>query len=266
MSTLTTLEKRVLEQVLGMGGGYVLHFSDRTFRDFFLDVVGLDVYDKKYALSSGSKANRMRAFWNLESDHRVATVLETLLKYAEVEGWELPASEKHSEYRRIVERLKSAAPVPDLEALAPNTAEREFEVLARSVKSSIEANEPEAGLDRLHTFVVRYIRVLAEREGVEVSQGKPLHSVFGELIKALKQRNAIESQMGERILKSTISTLEAFNDVRNNRSFAHDNELLSYNEALLIFRHVTTSIHFLGALTTQVPVEHAEEADDDLPF
>ena len=39
-----------------------------------------------------------------------------------------------------------------------------------------------------------------------------------------------------RILRSSISILDAFNDVRNNRSLAHDNAILNYDEALLIFR------------------------------
>jgi len=35
MSDLTSIERRKLERLLCMGGGYVLNFSDRTFREFF---------------------------------------------------------------------------------------------------------------------------------------------------------------------------------------------------------------------------------------
>ena len=49
---------------------------------------------------------------------------------------------------------------------------------------SIEKNEPEAGLDRLHTFVMKLIRTLAEKRGVAIDRDKPLHSVFGEYVKA----------------------------------------------------------------------------------
>jgi Abortive infection C-terminus len=51
-----------------------------------------------------------------------------------------------------------------------------------------------------------------------------------------------------RILKSSISVLDAFNDVRNNQSLAHDNDVLNYEEALLIFDHVADSIRFLKSL------------------
>jgi hypothetical protein len=56
-----------------------------------------------------------------------------------------------------------------------------------------------------------------------VTQSKPLHSLFGEYVKRLRDGGYVESEMAVRILKSSISTMEAFNDVRNNRSLAHDN-------------------------------------------
>lgn len=48
--------------------------------------------------------------------------------------------------------------------------------------------------------------------------------------------------MTECILKSSISTLEAFNRVRNEQSFAHDNSILNYDESLLIFNHVKAEL------------------------
>ena len=47
-----------------------------------------------------------------------------------------------------------------------------------------------------------------------------LHSIFGEYVKRLRDEGWVESEMGVRILKPSISVLEAFNDVRNNRSLA----------------------------------------------
>lgn len=189
-----------------------------------------------------------------------------MLRYVEVESWELE-SQLVAEYQRIVERVKADTPVRDLDSRTPNLNEREFEVLAGSVHQSIEGNEPEAGLDRLHTSVFRYVRVVAERESIGVPVGNPLHSVFGELVKTLKREGELESTMAERILKSTISTLEAFNDVCNNRSFAHDNEFLHYHESLLIYQHVATSVRFLDAGTRDGAKDEPEgRVADDVPF
>jgi recombinational DNA repair ATPase RecF len=82
---------------------------------------------------------------------------------------------------------------------------------------------------------------------------------------------ALESQMAERILKSTMWVLESFNDVRNNKSLAHDNPILNYEESLLIFNHVAASIRFIKALELKIKqkAEAAKKAsweDDEVPF
>jgi hypothetical protein len=67
-------------------------------------------------------------------------------------------------------------------------------------------------------------------------------------VKHLKYNNLIDSLMTERILKSSISILEAFNDVRNNQSLAHDNPILNYNESILIFNNVSSAIKFIESI------------------
>jgi hypothetical protein len=66
MADLTMLEKRKLESLLGMSGGYVLDFSNRIFAEFFRETVSRDIYADAYNQGSGSKAHRMRAFWQKE--------------------------------------------------------------------------------------------------------------------------------------------------------------------------------------------------------
>jgi len=67
MSDLTGPEKTGFERMLGMGSGYVLDFSNRTFSEFILDITGRGIYDARYDYESGSKANRLRGFWKEES-------------------------------------------------------------------------------------------------------------------------------------------------------------------------------------------------------
>ena len=84
MSRLTYIEKQKLERELGMSSGYVLNFSNRTFEEFFREVVGVSIYDSCFDLCSGSKANRMRAFWQIATDKQLQLLLKGLL-----EGWEI---------------------------------------------------------------------------------------------------------------------------------------------------------------------------------
>ena len=43
MSDLTNIEERKFERLLGMGSGYVLDFSNRTFDEFVTDAVSRDI-------------------------------------------------------------------------------------------------------------------------------------------------------------------------------------------------------------------------------
>lgn len=82
MSSLTNNEKLILEKFLEMSSGYVLDFTNRSFQDFIKTAVDRDIYDDKYDRHSGSKANRLRAFWDIENDPTVGKLLIELIEYA----------------------------------------------------------------------------------------------------------------------------------------------------------------------------------------
>ncbi|WP_237056107.1 restriction endonuclease [Microbulbifer sediminum] len=84
MSSLSLIEKQKLERELGMPSGYVLGFSNRTFDEFFREIVGVSIYDSCYDQASGSKAHRTRSFWRIATDEQVLLFLNGLL-----EGWEI---------------------------------------------------------------------------------------------------------------------------------------------------------------------------------
>ncbi len=78
MSSLTTTDKRYLENILSMGGGYVLDFTDTSFRKFF-NSYNVDIHDLKYQTDGTSKAKKLRAFWEKEPDALVGNILSELL-------------------------------------------------------------------------------------------------------------------------------------------------------------------------------------------
>jgi len=265
MAKLSYGEKRHLEEFLQMGSGYVLNFSNRTFQEFVFDSTGLDVDDETIA-GTGSKAWRLRHFWTHQPDHVVGKLLKDLIEYHDPDG----DSPLRKRCMAVAERLLQAAPVPDAEVISVLSHREEFEHLARSVLEAIQKNDPQSGLDRLHTFAIKFARSLCETHGLTIDRDKPLHSIFGEYVKKLKSMNMIESTMTETILKSSISVLDAFNDVRNNRSLAHDNQVLNRNESLLIFNHVTSAIRFVWALEQGMAKPEKDAADDldanEIPF
>jgi Abortive infection C-terminus len=268
MSDLSSIDRRKLESLLRMGSGYVLNFSDRTFSEFFEEHTGIDIDHARYRVRGTSKANRLRAFWAAEPDHLVAKVITAMMEWG-VEGRSLPEDPALlDDARRIVVRLSQSSPVAEIESLSATANEKDFEAAAKQIRQAIDKNQPEAALDRLHVFAMKFMRTVCEAHGVKVTRDKPLHSMVGEYVRRLREGGYLESEMTERILKSSISTLEAFNSVRNNQSLAHDNPILNYNEALLIFNHVASSIRFIKVLEGRLhPIAQtgAKQPDGQIP-
>ena len=252
MADLTAGDRRKLEKLLGMASGYVLNFGDRTFQEFVLDVTGKDLYGGAYEFNGTSKAKHLRAFWQVEDNYIVAKLLDALIEYGNEYRAFASQPDLVEQCRVVIQRLRQASPVPDLDAIEAATSEASFEILARQIKESIERNEPAAALDRLHTYVVKFVRSLCTEHGIEAPRDRALHALFGEYVRLLHERGQLESGMARQILKSTIKTLEEFNHVRNTQSLAHDNQVLNHDEALLIFRHVTASIRFIRDLEARL--------------
>ncbi len=107
MSSLTSADKHYLEKILDMVGGYVLEFDNGKFEELFKRH-GLDIHGHKYRTYGTSKAKKLRAFWESESDELVGAVLsETLDVYeavCESSGRELNTS-LLAKSRQIVARL-----------------------------------------------------------------------------------------------------------------------------------------------------------------
>jgi len=107
MSSLTSIEKRQLEEAFGMGGGYVLDFTNRDFDAAVKDATGKNIADSRYCEDGVSKAKRLRSFWALESDQVVAQLIRSFAEYAE--AFKLAEAGKLEACRRIAARLQGAS-------------------------------------------------------------------------------------------------------------------------------------------------------------
>jgi hypothetical protein len=166
MADLTPQEKRMFERVLEMGSGYVLNFSNRSFDELVHDSKPPGHLRHEIQLQQRLKANRLRGFWNEESNAVVAKLLGDLLDYMVESGSRPETDPQLAACRRAVARLQQSGPVPEIEvALLPGAAGQDFDALTAQVREAIEKNQPEAGLDRLHTYVVRHVRSLYAERG-----------------------------------------------------------------------------------------------------
>jgi len=81
MADLSNTDKLKLEKFLEMGSGYVLDFNNRSFADFIITSVKKNIWHERYELNSGSKANRLRRFWDIENNSIVGKLLFDLSEY-----------------------------------------------------------------------------------------------------------------------------------------------------------------------------------------
>lgn len=97
---LSGTDKKILETLFNMQGGYVLDFSDRRMTEFFNEEFGINIYDEKYDFDfpSKSKANRLRGIWLKENEMTVGQIILSLVDYLEtsqlVDGKEIPQNTK----------------------------------------------------------------------------------------------------------------------------------------------------------------------------
>ncbi|MGO6818974.1 abortive infection family protein [Rhizobium ruizarguesonis] len=247
-------EREKLEQALNMGEGYVLDFSDRTFNDFFYDTLGIDP-ETEGRLFNGrgtSKAKRLRSFIERAPASSVAKLLRGLWDYrgSIVTRARTPAEQgMEASYFITVGRFEGVSQDIDTSAIESFEPNETLDELVASIRRDLDAKKPHAALDRLHTYCMkRFASLVRKHGGGDCGNDDPLHSRVGRYVRFLgAQRNL--TQMSERIIKSSISVFEAMNEIRNDKSLAHDNpDLIDPDEARFIFDSVTAILRYIKSV------------------
>ncbi len=280
MSDLTFEEKEYLEHYFDMGGGYVLDFYNSTFQKFINEKIGVDIYNAKYEKEGDSKAKRLREFFRLEPNHIVSKLINDLINYRKQKEilnstYYKSNPELEAECKKVVQRLQEGGVSQHIENIDNFLDNDDFKKLTKSIRDSIDNNQPEVALDRLHTYYVKFVRELLIANNVSFDATDSLNALFGKYIKFLEAESAIETEMCKTILKANISILEKYNGVRNNNSFAHPNELLNYRDSLFIFDSLARLKGYLDEIQNEITNrklyndlaqnENSWE-EDDLPF
>lgn len=172
MPNIRSIDMLFLEELLGMGGGYVLHFSDRTLSQFFAEELNCDIDDPAYAVNGRSKGKRLRCFLQAVDIPTVVRTLKALWECREAvrRRDQQPDTVENSEGRllALINRLEGKpeaskpagqAPTPAfhrprliqlkaellaLHQLAPQARGYAFEKLLRDIFNAygLEAREP----------------------------------------------------------------------------------------------------------------------------
>lgn len=140
MANLTYVDKLQLEKLFGMGSGYVLNFSDRTFQEFVVDCVRIDMYGPGMDAGGTSKAKRLRYFWKVQPNQVVGRLLLAFCDYYQ-------ATESRTDQslllqcRGIAERLTSGQSIPASQSFTEQgvAAPRQNSSLVGSIGAQSEA-------------------------------------------------------------------------------------------------------------------------------
>lgn len=258
MAKISAVEMRLLEQVFQFGGGYVLSFNDRTFAEFFHHELGLDIDDPRYSEYGGSKGKRLRHFFRLEDERLVAQALRALWAYREAVRVEFDQPETIQDAKErtfaLIKSLEGGSGRASTDAIERFSPDQTLEELVAAIGRDIDANKPEAALDRLHTYCMKKFAHLLRAHGVTVGPKDTLNGRAGQFFNILRSTGRVR-RISATIMKGTVEVFELYNGVRNNESLAHDNIIVEANEARFIFHAVHNMLRFVKSLEAEKPAK-----------
>ncbi|MXY54006.1 MAG: DUF3644 domain-containing protein [Gammaproteobacteria bacterium] len=238
-----------------MHQGYVLDFTDHTMSVFFDEEFQIDIDADSYHANGSSKAKRLRTFLAISDDHLVTKVLRKLWERRAAVGprplapWR--ASTTPTDVKTplfdLISRIEGGSAIPRTDAIDRFAPDETLEELVASIERDIQAAKPAAALDRLHTYCMKKTAHLIKAHGGTCDQREPLHSRMGKYVGILSNERHIR-EISMRAMKSSISIFESFNDIRNNKSLAHDNDIVNDAEARYIFDSVSALLRFIKAI------------------
>jgi hypothetical protein len=268
MSNLTFREKAEFENIFNMSSGYVLDLSNTGFSRFIREVIGIDIYQGPGYEDYCSKSNKLRQIWDNEPDALVGKLLDELLSYLE-ENSNIFKGKRDKEtiikLRLITHRLMENTSI-----VLPSLTEETLQTLITDINNALLRNTPTLVLDRLHTFSIKYLRNLCVEKEIPIENDRgisyPLHSLIGNLNNYYVKNNIFQSEFITTALKYSISVFEKFNDIRNNKSFAHDNEVLNTLEAEFVVKAMSNFLTFIDRIEKIQNKKSEISFVDDIPF
>ena len=227
------------------GLGYVLDYSDRTFGEFFEDEFQVKIFVPDYQDRGSSKRHHLISFCLKEPASIVARVLRAIAERRQLAAIHVsPQDGLEEPFEALVAAIETRADQPCTDALYRYEQDRTLDELIADLQRTLESNKPEAALDHLHTYCMKKFAYLLSLRGISCTDNEALHARFGKYRRCLLNETNLQ-EISDLAMKSSISVLAKFNDVRNNRSFAHDSVILDHHEARYVFDIVTALLRFV---------------------
>jgi len=230
--------------------GYVLEYSDRSFAEFFEDDFKIDIEEDRFLNRGNSKRHMLVSFCLQEPAVIVSKVLRSLSdERAHIANGRdfKPTDGLESKFLDLIVRIENVADSPKTDALYRYETDETLDELVQDLERTLGANKPAVALDHLHTYCMKKFAYLLSLRSIECGHEDPLHSRFGKYRKCLMAEQTLQG-ITEISMKSAISIFEKFNFTRNNKTLAHDNQILDHDEARYIFDSIMAILRFIRAI------------------
>jgi hypothetical protein len=192
MANLKRSEMRFIDEVFGMGSGYVPDFSNRTFAEFFEDEFGINIYQDKYETRGNSKANHLRAFIEAEDGFLVGRVLRRLWQvreetYVPADPARVLPEAVRKRLFDVVGRIEAGFAPPVLGSLSGAAEILNFDTVSRDLERALASaqHDPEDAITAACSTVKSLCRSILIEVGESLPDKKDIKALFGALRKPL---------------------------------------------------------------------------------
>ena len=245
MSNLNATDILVIQKIIEKktkDKGLVWDFTNATFKEFVESYTGLDIYDDKYeAEDGGSKIKRLKMFLKIEEDSYVIMLLQGIEEYGKKRKYLCKSN--IDEIEKYIKRLKKLEKSITFDKEIFKSQKR-IDLLINDINEKIAKKQFELAIDRLHTFFKGYIEMLCEQIKIDIKDIS-LDALYGELLKYLHENEIFEEGITKDILSSSKKIMKSFDYSRNNKSFAHTNDIMKQNEAEFLCMYIIDLYKFL---------------------
>lgn len=245
MSNLNETDILVIQKIIEKktkDKGLVWDFTNATFKEFVESYTGLDIYDDKYeAEDGGSKIKRLKMFLKIEEDSYVIMLLQGIEEYGKKRKYLCKSN--IDEIEKYIKRLKKLEKSITFDKEIFKSQKR-IDLLINDINEKVAKKQFELAIDRLHTFFKGYIEILCEQTKIDIKD-KSLDALYGELLKYIHENEIFEEGITKDILSSSKKIMKSFDYSRNNKSFAHTNDIMKQNEAEFLCMYIIDLYKFL---------------------
>lgn len=245
MSNLNATDILVIQKIIERktkDKGLVWDFTNATFKEFVESYTGLDIYNDKYeAEDGGSKIKRLKMFLKIEENSYVIMLLEGIKEYGKKRKYLCKINiDEIEKYIKRLKRLEKSITF-DKEIFK---SQKRVDLLINDINEKAAKKQFELAIDRLHSFFKGYIEVLCEQIKIDIKD-KSLDALYGEVLKYIHDNEIFEEKITKDILSSSKKIMKSFDYSRNNKSFAHTNDIMKQNEAEFLCMYIIDLYKFL---------------------